>query len=685
MNFPVCHFELAEQKDKNVFVYLAEGEPYLKLRFDTFGKLEHKPVSDGDILPDPFLEQMVFVPEQESALTMECTLWDAAVMRKGRAGPGQAILSQQGKPLIYGVNGLYDFATDTLITWHGFEWRFEGSRVIQKDGRDYVKITGPIPPGTPVVINSYFQYYRKHLGFEYHEPRKRRYNAKSICGWASWEAHHAGITPELIEGSADFLAQKLKAWGLEYIQIDDGYQSTVMPPEGVHTIREGWLTLNEKFPGGHVSIVKAILEKGFQAGIWTNAVINNETYAVESGRCITGKDGNPLKVRWLGYVFDCTDESVREICDLFRELAAGGYTYFKVDAIRHLIYDGLFSAVREGLLSNEEASRRFRNYMGAIRRGIGDENYLLSCWGVLSPNAGIADAMRFATDAAASDESLLMQIDESARWHFTHGVLYRNDPDYICLNRDTLKARLLSSLVSLNGYLYMISDDVRFYTEEKLEIARKTMPPTGAITAETGPLNCDTPMNYYAGMIRSHDNLPVLAHGNVWVTHFILGDRNWAVVQILRPSAAKNGDRVQIPVTDLALDPAYTYEAFDFWEQRSLGKVKGILNAVVPDPFSGRVIALTPLCHDIELIGTSRHVSMDVVSVKNIERDDDNLILTLEGVPGESFDYWFTGPANIEAACGGAELKQCRLGDYLKCSVAFTEKQAELSVRLAGK
>jgi hypothetical protein len=72
---------------------------------------------------------------------------------------------------------------------------------------------------------------------------------------------------------------------------------------------------------------------------------------------------------------------------------------------------------------------------------------------------------------------------------------------------------------------------------------------------------------------------------------------------------------------------------------------------------------------------------MDVVSVKNIERDDDNLILTLEGVPGVSFDYWFTGPANIEAACNGAELKQCRLGDYLKCSVAFTKKQAELSLR----
>jgi alpha-galactosidase len=682
MDFPLCRLLLTSQ-DNNTFVYTAEDEPYLTLTFDTAGAVDYKRHSDGDILPDPFIQQMVFVAEEDCGLSALFSPRDGAVMRPRRAREAEAILSQQGKPLIYGVNGVYDFDSDTLISWHGFTWTYEGAGVEQGEGRDHIRIRGRVKAGEAAIINVYLQYYRRHLGFTFHNPRQFRYKRSGICGWATWEAFHRDITPDLIEKSAAFLSTTLKPYGLEYIQVDDGYQSQLMPAEGVDSIKTGWLRLNEKFPGGHESIVAAICSKGFKAALWTNAAINNETYATKSGRCITGRDGKPITGPWIGYVFDCSDESVEEIRDLYRELAAKGYSYFKVDALRHLLFDGLMTAARQGLVSNEEVLSRFRAYMKAVRQGIGEQSYLLSCWGVLSLNAGIVDAMRFGSDASAANDSLFMQIDESARWHGTHGVLYRNDSDYICLRMETPQARASAGLASLNGYLYMISDDTRLYTDDKLDIARKTMPPTEAVSAETGPLNCDTPMNYYTNMGGYHEAIPALAPGCLWVSHFLLGDRSWAVLQILRPSTA--AAEYTIPLENLGLDPALRYEAFDFWDQKPLGTVEKCLCPPAPAAFGSRVIALSPVKRSIELIGSSRHISMDSVSVRDLKWEAGSLRLSLEGIPGECFDYWFlVQDEKTEPHCQGGTVALLRHsrgpGCYLKCSVFFTEQRAELDL-----
>ena len=49
------------------------------------------------------------------------------------------------------------------------------------------------------------------------------------------------------------------------------------------------------------------------------------------------------------------------------------------------------------------------------------------------------------------------------------------------------------SLISLSGGLYMLSDTEDAYTEEKLEVIRKTLPPLPTRTAETGSLSLEYP------------------------------------------------------------------------------------------------------------------------------------------------------------------------------------------------
>ncbi|MDR2135948.1 MAG: hypothetical protein LBO76_04960, partial [Treponema sp.] len=205
--------------------------------------------------------------------------------------------------------------------------------------------------------------------------------------------------------------------------------------------------------------------------------------------------------------------------------------------------------------------------------------------------------------------------------------------------------------------------------------------PTGAVSAETGPLSLDSPMNYYKNMDGFHDKLPALAPGRLWVTHFRLGDRTWAVVQILRPSAMEHG--YAIPLENLGLDPALTYEAFDFWEQKPLGPVEKSLRPPAPVAFGSRVIALSPVKRPLELIGSSRHISMDNVSVRDLAWKASALTLSLAGIPGERFDYWFLvrdGTAEPAVSCGGGTVTLVRQGPYLRCSVSFGEDRAELSL-----
>ena len=667
MEAPVCH--LVMQKNGNVFQYSYEGRCYMMLDFalqdigdggvadDSFaassvsemagGTVGFKRHSDGDIQVDPPLHQMVFEPDVNCGVTINLYPVDGIVLKPGRSTTGEAILSQVGKPLIYGANGLYDLDSDMYITWHGIDWHFEGIQITEKG----LVIKGHVSAESPLVIVIRQQYYRKHLGYEYHDPRKRRFNEKPICGWATWEAFHRDVNAENLSTSVKFLEEHLKPYGLEYIQVDDGFQPTTMPETADSSIYEGWTKLNDKFPNGHEDITGTITKHGLTPAIWLNAAINNEAYANQDSRFLRGKDGKLLKGPWLGYVFDCTEESCKEIEKLYRHLAGLGYKYFKIDAIRHLIYDGLQMAVREGLFGNDEAVMRFRNYMQALRRGIGEDNYLLSCWGVLTPNIGIADAMRFATDATAHDASFRMQVDETARWHHTHGILYKNDADYICLRMEKGLARSIASLTALNGYLYMISDEVSHYTEEKLEIAKKTMPNLHAAAAETGQLPADGAMNYFRSILNHREGECALSFGNMWATHFVQHDRSWAVLNLI--CTDKNAIKspyapVDVKLEKLGLNPDLQYAVYDFWNQKALGFVSGAITMEVPAYLDCSVLALTPVSNEPELIGSSRHVSMDAVSVLAIDKTANSISLTVKGPKNTVAEYCFAYKGDIK-------------------------------------
>ena len=99
------------------------------------------------------------------------------------------------------------------------------------------------------------------MEYKYFSPWEWRPNSKGISGWCSWEAYHRDITEENVADAARLMSV-LVPYGLEYIQLDDGYQQVLIPPEKDGKVYESWLKPNEKFPGGHEEITGSVRRQG---------------------------------------------------------------------------------------------------------------------------------------------------------------------------------------------------------------------------------------------------------------------------------------------------------------------------------------------------------------------------------------------------------------------------------------
>ncbi|MGL5694897.1 MAG: alpha-galactosidase, partial [Peptostreptococcaceae bacterium] len=629
--------------------------------------------SDGNLQNIPFIQQLYVMLEEPCTSKVTILLSEDAInMKPNRAKTEEAIIGQVGRPTIEGVNGVYDINQDLLIDWNGCNWRWISDR-FEKNEDGMLKAELEIDLGLkPLFINLRMQYYRKHLGYSYHKPWEFRPNLKPLAGWCSWEAFRRDVTQENVEDVSKFFCDNLKDYGLEYIQIDDGFQPMPLPVNPKGSLADGWLNTNSQFPKGHQGAVDAIKEKGLKAGIWTNANITNEEFAKEQREnLIIGNDNKPMLGEWIDYLIDSSKESLdKHIAPFYKGLKEYGYDYFKTDAIRHLLLDGYHEAVRQGLMSNEEAEAKFRAYMECARENMGDDAYFLASWGVLSEVVGLVDACRIAMDANPTWAGIRMQIVESARWFNTQRILFLIDPDHICARTKIDWARSVCSLVSLSGGLYMLSDPLKDYDEQRLDIIKRTLPTLKTFAGETGNLDLSYPaftwtklhgfavprenpveseditideaLNMAGNYESMNDNHPF---SSLWNIHIDREYRKWS---ILGRFATVPLNESIVKFKDIGLDNEKEYLAFDFWEKKYLGRNKNDIACKELELGNCQVISLTEVKNHPQVIASTRHVSMDDVSIKSQKYDKNTLSLEIEGVKSTTEEYFFHVPNVFE-------------------------------------
>lgn len=704
---PVAHALHHWNEQTKTLSYEYNGEDILSVPIPDSQDVGFRHGSDGSMQSIQYMQQIYITVEKPMWVTMTFRLSaDTVNMRPHRARSGQAILAQNGRRLVSGVNGLYDADQDLLIDFNGCRWKWQSPRILQDESGKSVASISVRLCEKPLFINLRMHYYKNHLGYCYYRPWESKPKKKAVAGWCSWEAYRRNIDSGKIAEISRFMAENLKDYGLEYIQVDDGYQKMPLPYDPKLTMAEGWMACDEeKFPAGHEGIVKTIRSQGFCPAIWTNANITNPEFPKYNGDAILYHEGKPMKGEWIDYLYNCTPQTLaKHVTPLFQKLRELGYGYVKIDAIRHLLFDGLHEAVRLGIMSNREAQEKFRAYLQATRDGLGNDVYYLASWGELHEAVGLVDACRICMDANPTWAGIRMQLFETARWFHTQRVLFLNDPDHVCVRTKPEWAKSVLSLISLSGELYMLSDTPEAYTEEKLEIIRKTLPPLQCRTAETGPLNLEYPAYAWTKLhgfaVQSHDSpvepeditaqevynmageYPTMdddhPFSTLWAFHLQQGDQNWCVLGRFATVPLRS---CGLPLDSLGLEPDTEYHAFDFWKQEYLGKVSGSLSVRELAVGECQIVALRRAEKRPQFLASTRHVSMDAVSVQNVAWEGSSLIVLLSGVPGTVETYYFSESEGFRlrnADCTGADVRCEKDGRLLKAAVAFREKEARL-------
>ena len=545
------------------------------------------------------------------------------------------------------------------------------------------------PATTAIRIRFLPRYFSQHRGLKYFEPWNTKACREPAAGWCSWFARIE--TQDGVDGIIQsFQDARLPAFGLRYIQIDDGPQRGTWPKaqggaKRVHGDPRIWLEWNERqWPGGIPWLVERTKQAGMEAGVWISCAVSPGPWSAEHPEFFLQQDGKPRSGSpMVNLALDARVSGAAEriIAPIFRGLRERGVTYVKVDHLRHLIYDAYNAAGPEA--GGPEA---LNAYIRAVRAAWGDDNYLLICWGVLPEGAGIADACRLGGDG--------YKPGTVSMYNSLNGIVWRSDPDHVNIAshvnaKPSLHVgspgdvRWRPALCAIAGASLMLTDRAATYRQpEVIEGLRRSLPLPASLPGQLYDVNNDRSRHIDpatrsragraggAGLDASGDApYPWWLHevarpfGRWWV----LARFNAMHTTVDSAPLPKPAPATTVALADLGLDHATQWLAWDFWNWRFLGRVtKEVALAELPGN-DCQMVALHPQLDRPQLIATSRHLSMGGPDLTDVRWDA--ATQTLSGVSrhpgGELYKHAVHLPDGwkaAEAEADGLEVELVREG-----------------------
>ncbi|MDR0793285.1 MAG: alpha-galactosidase [Chitinophagaceae bacterium] len=489
--------------------------------------------------------------------------------------------------------------------------------------------------GTEIIVRLKPDYFKNHRGLHYFEPATYNIKKESINGWCSWFAYFNEIDEEKIKHAADVLSQKLKPFGLKYLQIDDGYQQT---PIG---LPDTWLKPNDKFPSGLQSLADYISQQGLTPGIWTNVSFADSAAAFNNKNLfVKNKQNEPAKGNWIGYIMDASQQATLNqlVSPVYSGLRRQGWKYFKLDALRHLKYEGYNSYAE--YFSNKKVNRddAFRNFVKTVRKEIGNENYLLACWGIRPELVGLADGCRIGTDGYG--------YAGLAQFNSYNNIIWRNDPDHIELSDK--EAYRSCTATSLTGSIFMLTDKPEKYESSLIEAAKRSIP---VLYTQPGQMYDIDPSRSarieMADVEMSGSGPRVFDASSTTTTGLFLLEinkpfENWMVLGRL-----DERDPV-IGFKDLGLNDQKTYLCFEFWTKKFLGEFQHrFAPGSIDANYHCQVFCIREKQNHPQLLATNRHISCGAFELKNVSWKNNILEGESDMTNGDDYILYIHEPENF--------------------------------------
>jgi alpha-galactosidase len=366
-----------------------------------------------------------------------------------------------------------DGAPQVLAFDHGTE--HDGTfRVRVRDGRIQVAVDAVLDGGQAEL--------HRVGGFasldEWAATQPGRVDAPYQVGWCSWYHWFHDITEDALRRQLELNAE----WPFEVFQLDDGFQAHI----------GDWLETNEKFPSDLPAIAALVRDAGRTPGLWIApflAAPDSRLAREHPDWCARHEPtGAPLmgnyNPAWGGAVWtlDTTQEAVLDhIAGVARQLVDMGFPYLKLDFTYAPSLRGVYAD------PTRTPAQRVRAGVDAVRRGAGDEAFLLGCGMPLAQGVGLVDGMRIGPDVAPYWEpkpdawegpsyrtvapSTASALSATRERQFMHRRLWLNDPDCLMLrtSETELTPRQVSAwamAVAESGGMALVSDDLALLDDD---------------------------------------------------------------------------------------------------------------------------------------------------------------------------------------------------------------------------
>ncbi|HWD89713.1 MAG TPA: glycoside hydrolase family 36 protein [Mucilaginibacter sp.] len=538
-------------------------------------------------------------------------------------------------------NAVYERRHDWLLSVDNYYSKVKVTP--SKDNNYDIDVTG-----WEIVLRFRPRYYREHRGLSYFDPSTYEVWKKPVVGWCSWFAYLDQVNEKEIKETADVIGLKLKPFGLQYLQIDDGYEQQ---PIG---LPDTWLHANSKFPSGLKELASYISSRGLTPGIWTNVTFADSAAAYANRNLfVQDEQGRPASGNWIGYVMDGSNpETIQKlITPIYKGLNDDGYDYFKLDALRHLKYEGYNSFKNYFEQKNIDRNEAYRNVAKEVRAEAGRDKFLLACWGIRPELVGIADGCRIGNDG--------FSYAGLAQFNSYNNIIWRNDPDHIVLSAK--EAYRSCSATSLTGSLFMLTDKAEKYRSSPLvEAARRTMPvlftqPGQAYDVDpsrssliagadvemsgSGPRPFDASSNTTTGLFELELNKPF---------------ENWIVLGRL-----DERDRL-LSFKDLGLDEKEEYLVFEFWSKKFRGVFRSqFVPGAIDTAFNCQAFCFRKKLQHPQLLATNRHISCGGLEIRDMRWEGNALKGTSELVANDKYTIYLyegAGYAFSKVTVKGAAL-----------------------------
>jgi hypothetical protein len=561
------------------------------------------------------------------------------------------------------LHSLFDRNTDIAIIFN------DQTRMDRKDqNQDLLNITMPVPGNTSLRIIP--GYYTKTLGLPYYSRFDDSVFPSAPVLWCSWTAYYNEAREADIVRNTDWLAANLKAYGFQYIQIDDGYDNDT---EGrMHN----WITHWDKrgyYPHGPEWLAAYIKSKGLRPGLWL--VPNAYAGAVDTHPdwYLRDTSGNFI-LDYRTPALDATHPGVQEwLRTLFSTLKGWGFEYYKFDGESAL---PLYApAVDKSRLYDPAIDPivTYRNRLKLIRDVVGPETFIEGCqagtplngvgffnssftghdvynswqgsyalFSSIGANAFLNHMVIYVMPGEGIDVSPHMTV-EQARQNMVPRCIEvaktREDP-LVGFGVTLPEARTLVTHVSLTGVVYPLASIMTDVPEERARLLKMTMPTMPILPVDLYSRGSDmtwdkfkhtTPDAYIHNFPEILD-LKVNARSGIYD---VAGFTNWRSESVSR--------NISLP-DKLGLKANVPYVVFDFWQQKLLGVFTDQIRVDI-EPHDTRVLLIHPLQNHPQLLGISRHIT-GAYSV--LEQGWDNTKSQLAGlsetVPGDTYSLFVYVP-----------------------------------------